>query len=71
MNKINIRIGQYNILSPTYGIKWKEREALTKNGEDNWHLRVNVIIDILQNSDCDIIALQEVEKNTILDLKKN
>ncbi len=45
VSRHRIRVGQYNVLCPTYGVKWGEREAFfdwkSKDdfGGSNWDLR--------------------------------
>mmetsp|Transcript_31644 Transcript_31644/g.58139 ORF Transcript_31644/g.58139 Transcript_31644/m.58139 type:complete len:332 (-) Transcript_31644:10-1005(-) len=58
----SISIGCYNLLCPTYGVKWKEREAMNDEGTSNWAQRWPVMAGILQRAHLDIVCLQEVEQ---------
>jgi len=65
--RIPFRIGQFNLLCPTYGVKWGEREACVdwrskeEHGGSNWEQRWPALLRILTAASCDVIALQELE----------
>ena len=69
MSHIPFRIGQFNVLCPTYGVKWGEREACRdwkckdEHGGSNWEARWPAILRILAASSSDVLALQEVEES--------
>ncbi|CAE7837665.1 Calm4, partial [Symbiodinium necroappetens] len=56
----------YNLLCPTYAVKWKEQQGMAADGSSNWPVRWPVMRDILQRGQFDVLCLQEVE-NTELD----
>jgi hypothetical protein len=70
INGMRFRVGQFNLLCPTYGLKWGEREACLEwrstreHGDSNWHLRWPALLRILTLAQCDILALEELEEST-------
>jgi hypothetical protein len=73
MNKwqrVAFRVGQFNLLCPTYGVKWGEREACcdwiskTDHGVSNWDRRWPALLRILKLGAPDVLALEELEEST-------
>ena len=64
---IEIKVGQYNLLCPAYGVKWGEREACTdwvskeEHGGSNWTQRLPAINRLLGSVPWDVLALEELE----------
>lgn len=54
-------VGCYNVLCPTYAVKWGEREGMGPDRANNWSSRWPVMQDIIQRANWDICCLQEVE----------
>ena len=69
MPQIPVRVGQFNILCPTYGVKWGEREACLEwktkddHGGSNWEVRWPAILRILKSAPWDILTLEELEES--------
>ena len=65
--KTAIRVGQYNVLCPAYGVKWGEREACldwhseTSHGASNWSIRWPALLRVIGSAKWDILALEEIE----------
>ena len=61
------RVGQYNLLCPTYGVKWGEREACVgwksrdNHGGSNWQRRWPALLRVLKEAPWDLLALEELE----------
>eukprot|EP00442_Polarella_glacialis_P011264 CAMPEP_0115156674 /NCGR_PEP_ID=MMETSP0227-20121206/68588_1 /TAXON_ID=89957 /ORGANISM="Polarella glacialis, Strain CCMP 1383" /LENGTH=283 /DNA_ID=CAMNT_0002567901 /DNA_START=61 /DNA_END=912 /DNA_ORIENTATION=- len=55
-------VGCYNVLCPTYAVKWNEREGVGPDGTSNWSERWAVMQDILTRASFDVVCLQEVEQ---------
>lgn len=58
-------VGCYNVLCPTYAIKWNEREGKDAAGESNWDLRWPVMQGIISRACWDVLCLQEVEHDLV------
>lgn len=56
-----VSVGCYNLLCPTYAVKWREREGVAEDGSSNWLARWAVMQDILRRARWDVVCLQEVE----------
>jgi len=68
--KYAIRVGQYNVLCPTYGVKWHEREACNDyrskidHGGSNWSTRWPALLRVIGSAKWDILTLEEIEEST-------
>lgn len=61
-------IGTYNLLHPTYAVKYLEKTGLDANCRSNWPLRAEVIANLLVDAGLDIYLLQEVGREQLSDL---
>lgn len=68
---VEFTIGSYNILHPEFALKHKEAAGLDVNGQSNWAGRKIEIVKKLEESNLDIICLQEVSAQSIKDLMKS
>lgn len=70
MNQVDssIRVGSFNILSPTYALKNKQSEGVYNDGNCNWFVRQERIINLIKDSQLDVICLQEICNSTLQDL---
>lgn len=63
----SLRIGQYNLLCPVYGVKWGEREACLDwkskddHGGSNWSLRWPALLRNISRCHFDVLTLEEAE----------
>eukprot|EP00434_Breviolum_minutum_P012568 symbB.v1.2.011073.t1/scaffold738.1/size167167/7 len=60
-----LSVGSYNLLCPTYAVKWKELQGMDANGNSNWALRWPAMRDILKQAQFDVLCLQEVERTDL------
>eukprot|EP01043_Picozoa_sp_COSAG02_P032141 COSAG02_NODE_2134_length_9720_cov_3.845027_1_plen_956_part_00 len=77
MTKLALRVGQYNLLCPTYGVKWGEREACEQwvsaeqHGGSNWDARWPALRRVLEvGSQWDLLTLQELEDSVRDDVEE-
>ena len=74
--RLKLLVGQYNLLCPTYGLKWGEREACrewkskTEHGGSNWPERWPALRRVLCSASWDLLTLQELEDTTCADVLK-
>lgn len=72
---MQLRVGQYNLLSPTYGVKWGEREACIRwvskadHGGSNWTVRWPALLRNISVAQWDLLGLQEIEDSTRSDVE--
>jgi hypothetical protein len=66
---LGLTVGTYNLLHPVYAEKHREAEGICgKLKKSNWEVRAPEIGRILQNSQLDVVFLQEVGSEQLLDL---
>lgn len=65
---MNITVGTFNILDPDFAVKYKQKEGLTAAGKSNWNTRKDLIARKIENSNLDIMTLQEVSLTSFDDL---
>ena len=69
MTSASLRVGQFNVLCPAYGLKWGEREACLDwvsnedHGGSNWDLRWPAILRCLRTCAWSVLALEELEES--------
>merc|ERR1719253_2331325 len=68
MEELEVRVCQYNLLSPTYAVKWREREGMDPEGQSNWAVRWPALLRNLEGA-WDFACLQEVEDGTLEDVQ--
>lgn len=62
--QVQLRVCQYNLLSPTYATKWAEREGCVDHEVDaaerssNWHARWPAVQRVIVAAEPDILTLQ-------------
>ena len=72
---MRLRVGTYNLLCPTYGVKWGEREACLdwrskdEHGLSNWEQRWPALRRVIQAAPWDLLALEELEDSTRADVE--
>ena len=75
LTSMRLRVGTYNLLCPTYGVKWGEREACLdwrskhEHGLSNWELRWPALLRVIQAAPWDLLALEELEDGTRADVE--
>jgi len=71
---LSLLVGQYNLLCPTYGVKWGEREACegwvskSEHGGSNWARRWPALKRVLHCARWDVLTLEELEGSTRADV---
>jgi len=56
-----VSVGCFNLLSPTYAVKWDEREGKGPDGSSNWAQRWPLLCNFILRAHWDLVCLQEVE----------
>jgi endonuclease/exonuclease/phosphatase family metal-dependent hydrolase len=71
---LTLRVATYNLLCPSYGLKWGEREACLDwkspqvHGPSSWSARWPALLRVMQSAIWDVLVLQEIEPSTQPDI---
>jgi len=73
---MQLRVGQFNVLCPAYGVKWGEQEACIEwvskdeHGGSNWRARWPALQRLIGCARWDILTLEELEDSVCADVIK-